>query len=125
MGGRNMKRRLPYIMASAVSIVLEILIGAFVKDAFIRPYVGDVLVTVLLCCLIRCVIPEGWPWLPVGVFGFSVAVECFQLLTIPGVEGTILGVLLGSTFDLVDILCYGIGCALFRVGETIVGKIYD
>lgn len=111
-----MKKRLPYILASAVLLLVEILIGVFVRDTFVRPYVGDVLVTVLLCCLCRCLFPEG-RWLPVRVLLFSVAVECVQLVEIPVLEGTVLGIILGSTFDFVDLICYAVGCGLFAAAE--------
>ena len=110
-----MKKRLPYFIAFTLFLGIEILIGAFVRDDFIRPYVGDILVTVLLCCLGRCFFPEGLPWLTVAVFGFSVAVECLQLLSIPELDGTLWGIILGATFDWADILCYGIGCAVFHL----------
>ena len=44
-----MKKRLPYLLAFILLLLLEIIIAVFVHDRFIRPYVGDVLVTVLLC----------------------------------------------------------------------------
>ena len=38
------KSRLPYIIAAVVLLIVEILIGLFVHDGFVRPYIGDVLV---------------------------------------------------------------------------------
>lgn len=108
-----MKKRLHYLFAFVALLGIEILIGAFIRDAFIRPYVGDMLVTVLLCCLGRVVFPDRFPWLPTAVFGFAVAVECAQLIRIPALDGTILGIILGSTFDWKDIVCYGVGCLGF------------
>lgn len=108
-----MKKRLPYLISFFILLIAEVLIGAFVRDELIRPYVGDVLVTVLLCCLCRCVKPEGMPLLPVWVLLFSILVECAQLIEIPALDGTLLGTILGSTFDIADLICYAIGCALF------------
>ena len=53
-----MKKRVFYGSAACVLFVLEILIALFVRDAFVRPYGGDILVTVLLCCLMRVVLPD-------------------------------------------------------------------
>ena len=111
----SMKKRLPYLLGFTAVLVIELCIGIFVRDDFVRPYVGDVLVTVLLCCLGRMVFPDRFPWLPAAVFLFAVAVECVQLFSIPALEDTVWGVLLGSTFDGADILCYGIGCASFVI----------
>lgn len=113
----KMKKRLPYIISFFVVLAAEVLIGVFVRDDFIRPYVGDILVTVLLCCLCRCVKPEGMPLLPVWVLLFSVLVECAQLIEIPALDGTLLGIILGSTFDVADLVCYAVGCVLFVGAE--------
>ena len=109
------KTRLYYLAAFLIILTAEICIGVFVRDRFIRPYVGDVLVAVLLCCLIKFLFPHskgvaGW------AFGFCVAAEVLQLVHLPklmGLEDTVLGVILGATFDWADLLCYLIGCSLF------------
>ena len=119
---KAMRKRLIYASAFLLLLVAEVLIGVFVHDAFIRPFVGDVLITVLLCCLVRVVFPNGCRWLPVWVLLFSTGVECIQLLKLParlGLEGTVLGVLMGSTFDWKDLVCYAIGCGLFSLAEYI------
>ena len=102
-------------------LLLEIGIDMFVHDDFIRPYVGDVLVTVLLCCLSRAVLPKLHPALP--VFGISLAAELWQWLGLTlklGLEGTVLGVILGTTADWKDIMCYGMGCILFSTAEYLL-----
>ena len=52
--------------------------------------------------------------LPLYVFLFAVGIEIlqyFQLVQLLGLEGNkILRILLGSVFDVMDILCYAIGC---------------
>ena len=42
-----------YVLAAIGLLGVEICIALFVHDNFIRPYLGDVLVTELLCCLCR------------------------------------------------------------------------
>lgn len=112
-----MKKQSVYLVLFVLLVAVEVFIGAFVRDDFLRPYVGDMLVTALLCCLVRVLRPEGLYWLPAGVFAFTVAVECAQLIEIPALEGTILGIIMGSTFDWKDLCCYAIGCLLFAAGE--------
>ena len=110
-----MKRRLPYLIAFMVILGVEVCIGAFVHDRVIRPYVGDILVAVLLCCLAKAV----WPRLPLAalwVLLVCLAAETVQLFDLPakwGLEGTVLEIALGATFDWKDLLCYCTGCALF------------
>lgn len=111
-------RRFPYWLSFFVILVAEVCIALFVHDAFVRPYVGDVLVTVLLCCLSRVVFPKLHPALP--VFGISLVAELWQWLGLTqklGLNGTILGIILGATADWRDILCYGLGCLLFSAAE--------
>lgn len=115
-----MKKRLPYLIASITLLIIEICIGAFVHDALIRPYVGDILVTILLCCLVRVVFPDRFPQLPAAVLAFATAVECVQLIDIPALNETILGIILGSTFDPADLLCYFLGCLLFSSIEALL-----
>lgn len=120
-----MRKRLPYLIGFALILSIEIFIGAFVRDDFVRPYVGDILVTVLLCCLGRVLFPDRFSWLPAAVFAFAAVVECVQLIEIPALAGTIWGIILGSTFDLADIVCYGIGCAVFSVGEKQIRSFFS
>ena len=113
-----MKRRLPYIIAFAVILILEILIGLYVRDRFIRPYGGDILVTVLLCCLARAIYPKLSPALPVFIFAaFVEFTQWMGLAKLLGVEGTIIGVIIGTSFSWLDIVCYGVGCIAFAAVE--------
>jgi hypothetical protein len=116
-----MKKRPWYLLAFAIILAAEICIALFVHDDFVRPYVGDVLVTVLLCCLSRAVLPKLHPALP--VFGVSLAAELWQWLGLTeklGLDGTALGIILGATADWRDVVCYGIGCLLFAGVEYAV-----
>ena len=110
-----MNIRCRYGLLAAATLVIEVLIALFVRDSFIRPYVGDILVAVLLCCLAKAV----WPRLPLAalwVLLVCLAAETVQLFDLPakwGLEGTVLEIALGATFDWKDLLCYCTGCALF------------
>ena len=44
----NIKLRTRYIIAFVLFLIMEILIAVFIHDNFIRPYVGDVLVVVVI-----------------------------------------------------------------------------
>ena len=114
-------RRFVYWTSFLAILVAEVCIALFVHDDFIRPYVGDALVTVLLCCLSRAVLPKLHPALP--VFGVSLAAELWQWLGLTkklGLDGTVLGVILGATADWKDIVCYGMGCLLFSLTEYLL-----
>ncbi|MBQ2273451.1 MAG: DUF2809 domain-containing protein [Clostridia bacterium] len=105
-------------------LIIEVLIALFVRDSFIRPYGGDVLVTVLLCTAVRIVIPSGIRWFPLGVFLFSVLVEVgqyFDYVSLLGFDNVaFFRILMGTTFSVADLICYGVGCLLFFAGETAI-----
>lgn len=120
------RRRLVYAAAFAAILILEVIIALFVRDRFIRPYGGDVLVTVLICCFLRIFLPERVRLLPVYVFLFAVCVEIgqyFDFVSLLGLDGNaFFSILLGSTFSFADIVCYGVGCVLFSLAEALINK---
>ena len=59
---------------------VELFIALFVRDRFIRPYFGDVLVVILVYTAVRVVFPEKPKLLPIYVFIFAVLVEVLQYL---------------------------------------------
>ena len=109
-----MKNRLWFIVALATVVGIEVVIGKYVHDAFIRPYLGDVLIVVAVYLLVRAIWPKGHRLLPVWVFLFAAAVECMQgfgWADLPVIRDTrLLRIVLGSTFDWRDIVCYAVGC---------------
>ena len=112
-----------YAAISFILLAVEIWIALYVHDSFVRPYLGDVLVTILLCCLCRAVLPKFQPAVP--VFLFAVAVEFTQrlgLVKMLGLQRTIFAVILGTSFSWIDILCYGAGCLLFAAAEWLLWK---
>ena len=114
-----MKKRLAYGLAFLGILAVEILIALFVRDAFLRPYGGDILVTVVLCCFLRIFFPEKPRLLPLWVFLFAAGVEAgqyFDFVTLLGLgDSAFFRTLLGSTFSWADLLCYGAGCGLFAL----------
>ena len=119
-----MKKRLVYLGLTFVLLAVEVLIALFVHDNFIRPYIGDVLVTVLICAFLRIFIPKGVKLLPLYVFIFAAGVEVLQYFRIVELLGLsdnrFFSILIGSVFDVKDVVCYGIGCVIFFFGEKII-----
>ena len=118
-----MKKRVVYAAGACILLAAEILIALFVRDSFIRPYGGDILVTVLLCCLLRAFFLFWIPYLPLGVFLFAAAVEFAQALGIAKLipEGwTAVRIIVGSSFSVWDLVCYAVGCVLFWGAERLI-----
>ena len=118
-----MKRRTIYVVLTILLLLIEVLIALFVKDRFIRPYLGDVLVIMVLYTFVCIFVPKGGKGLPLYLFGFAALVEFAQYLGIVerlGLEGNqFLRVLIGSVFDVKDIICYAVGAILIIAGQKI------
>ena len=116
-----MKRRTEYAVATLVLLAIEVLIALFVHDAFVRPYVGDMLVVIVLYTFVRIFVPEKCHLLPLWIFLFAVVVEVlqyFEIVRVLGLSGNrFMCVLIGGTFDWRDIACYAVGCALLWLWE--------
>ncbi len=117
------KERVCWAIAFAVLLLIEIGIARFVRDTFLRPYGGDVLVVILLYCLIRSFFPRRFPLLPVGLFVFATMVEVlqyFQFLERVGLgDYRFITVIGGTTFSVMDLVCYGVGCLLCGIVEVL------
>jgi len=105
-----------YAAAALVILAAEVCIALFVRDTFIRPYGGDILAAVFVYCLARLLFPQARGWLAGAVFALCCAVELAQSVDAVALlglsESAFLSVLCGRTFDVADILCYAVGCAL-------------
>lgn len=124
-----MKKRLYYFLAFILLLAVEIFIALFVHDRFVRPYIGDVLVVIVLYFLVRIFVPEGCRWLPVLIFLFATGVELlqyFRLVERLGLsDNRLMRTLLGSVFDVKDILCYGVGCMLLQIGQWVYRRNFQ
>lgn len=112
-----------YLAMTVFWLAVEVVIACYVHDRFIRPYVGDVLVVVVVYCFVRIWVPQGVRLLPLYVFLFAAGVEVLQYFHLVDLLGagnnTFLRVVLGSVFDVKDILCYGIGCVFLEGFERV------
>ena len=108
------KKRLSYFLIFCSLMAVEVCIALFVHDSFIRPYVGDMLVTLLLWCMARVAIPDRVRLLPLYVFLFAACVEIgqyFDVVALLGLEDNrLISIALGRTFSWLDLVCYAVGC---------------
>ena len=87
-----MKKRFFYIISFLLIFCIEVLIALYVRDNFIRPYVGDMLVVVLVYSFVRIFLSTGIPRMPFYVFLFACFVEVlqyFQLVETLGISFSI------------------------------------
>lgn len=117
-----MKKRIVYIISFIVIFCIEVLIALYVRDSFVRPYLGDVLVVVLVYCFVRIFLPTGISKMPFYIFLFACFVEVmqyFQLVEMLGITNRAARIILGSTFDWKDIASYAVGCVLIILFERL------
>ena len=103
-------------MGFIILLAIEILIAKYVQDTFIRPYLGDFLVVILIYCFVMSISNFSIIKSLVIVLTFSFAIEFFQLINIVKVlqyqpPGMIM-IALGSSFSLWDLLAYSLGIIL-------------
>ncbi|EPR5145280.1 DUF2809 domain-containing protein [Vibrio alginolyticus] len=100
-------------LKSLVCFIALVVIALYVRDSFIRPTVGDVLVVVWLYYFLASMFSMPVNWLVSLVVLIAFAVELGQLLQVVvwlGIESSSpLEVILGATFDWKDLLAYCIG----------------
>lgn len=117
------KKRLIYAVVAVVLLVIEVLIALYVRDNFIRPYFGDVLVVILLYAVVRAIVPNRFPLLPLAIFIFAVLVEIGQYFNYVDLIGLgdikFFRIVMGTGYDFKDILCYAVGCAVCGVAEIL------
>ena len=120
------KKRLTYLLLFFLIVCVEVAIALLVRDQWVRPYGGDILAAAALYCLVRVFVPKRYKWFPLCIFFATVAVEVLQLidiLSLLGLESSFLRILLGGTFDWIDILCYSIACGISWLMETMIYHI--
>ncbi len=114
-----MKRSVCAVIFAAL-LAIEIVIALFVRDNFVRPYIGDVLAVVCVYFAARIVFVNKPRFLSVFVTLFAFAVELVQLTDLSDLfgEGSAFSIIVGGTFDFKDLVCYlvgGIVCLLLDI----------
>ena len=111
-----MSKRFPryyYLLATLLIFTIEVLIALFVNDAVIRPFLGDVLATVLVYTFLMGVSnAKPLPVASLALFiSFCVEIaQYFELVYRFNLEQYELArVILGTSFSFLDLLMYCIG----------------
>lgn len=119
-------QRIGYLIGLIVLLALESLIAIYVNDQFIRPYIGDILVVIVIYCMVKVIITKRHIWIPLWIFIFAVFIEVLQYLKVIELLGLgdnkFFKIVIGATFDWKDIMCYGIGCFLIAIYEWIIRR---
>ena len=121
-----MKTRLPYIIGVLLLTGVEVVIGVFDFNQFIRSYIGDVIIVWVLYCIFRSFVPRKFNSYAVslGILAFSFVVEFLQkahIADVLGVENKLLRILIGTSYATEDLWCYAAGTAVILI-EILIFK---
>lgn len=91
-----------YFLLAVLIFIVEVLIALYMHDRIVRPYVGDLLVVILIYCFCKSFLSLPVLPLAVGVLLFSYTIEVlqyFNLVAMLGLERSKLArIVLGSSF---------------------------
>ena len=115
-----------YFYLTILLFLIEVCIAVFIDDQFIRPFMGDVLVVILLYCFVKSFWKIRSNIAALSIFVFACAIEGFQYLSLIDKLGLrqykLLAIILGTTFDWKDIFAYALGTAIVLAWENKVFK---
>jgi|SRR3982751_1046799 hypothetical protein len=112
-----------YFILAVVLLIIEICIALFVHDTIIRPYIGDLLVVILIYCTVRSFL--NTPVLPTAIavliFSFTVeTLQYFKIVEVLGLQHSKLArIIIGSSFEWTDIAAYIAGILLVLLAEKL------
>lgn len=105
-----------YARAAALLLLVEVVIALWIRDRFVRPYLGDLLAVILVYLSLRAI--STLRPRPAAIIAFLVGliVEVGQaagLLELVGLaDQGFARVLFGTSFSVGDIVCYTVGAVL-------------
>ena len=120
---QKIKMRLTFLAAFVLLLAAEVLIALFVHDSFVRPYVGDMIVTVVVWSFLRIIFPDKFRLMSLYVMIFAVLVEVgqyFHYTELLGITNPVLVTMMGTSFAWADIACYAVGCVVAAVADTVM-----
>lgn len=102
---------------------IEVLIALYLRNDFIRSYVGDFLVVILLYCFVRTFLKAPVITVAIGVLLFSFVIETgqyFHFIALIGLQhSTLARVVLGDSFTLDDLIAYTVGILMVTTVEKL------
>lgn len=115
-----------YFFIALALLAIEVCIAFFVRDHFVRPYVGDFLAVILIYCTIKTFFNTPPLTGAIFVLFFSFAVEVsqyFGLIHYLHLDQNRAALLIfGEKFQWVDFLAYTLGILLVLYAEGIKSK---
>lgn len=112
---------LKYFFITVTLFAIEVCIALFLKDAIIRPFIGDVLVVILIYCFIRIFLNADYRKAAMVVFLFACLIEVgqyFDYVALLHLENNrAVSIIMGRTFEWSDFIAYFVGFLLIILLE--------
>lgn len=117
-----------YFVSFIILFTIEVLIAYYLNSGFIRHSVGDYLSTILLFCMVKSFISGNSIRIAIGVLIVAFIVEFLQLLNIIELfnlhDYHILKIVIGSTFQITDLVAYTLGVLTILFIEFKLEKLW-
>lgn len=111
-----------YALLTLLVFAIEVLIALYVRDRFVRPYLGDTLAVILVYLGLRAVLRIGVVAAAATAFAVAVAVELGQLIGLVHLLGLshspIARTVLGMGFEAWDFVAYAAGAGIAVLAEA-------
>lgn len=115
-----------YFILMLLLFCIEVWIGIYVHDRIIRPYIGDLLVVILIYCFVKSFLNTSIMPTAIGVLIFSFCIEILQYFHIVRLLGlddsSIARIIIGTSFAWMDIWAYSLGIILVLIIEKILAR---
>src|SRR5690606_17468775 len=107
-----------HLLATLFLFMVEVAIAHFRFNPFIRGFLGDVLVILLLYSFIKIFIKNNSFKISISVLAFAFLVELlqfFKITEILNVQSKLLLTVLGAVFDPLDLVAYSLGFVIILI----------
>ncbi len=111
-----------YFVLFIIFFIIEVIIAVYVNDRFIRPYLGDTFVIILIYCFVRSFfnIPTTPTIIAVLLFSYGIEVmQHFKLIELLGLgDSKIARIVIGTSFAWGDLVAYTAGAIIVGAFEN-------
>ena len=115
-----------YFALMVALLFIEVFIAFYVHDGFVRPYLGDFLVVILLYCFLKSFLKLSVWKAAILVWLFSFCIEGMQYLNVIGILGLeqskIARTIIGHSFSWMDLFAYTAGMVTVILIEQFFSK---
>lgn len=120
---RSLKFNPLHFTIAVLLFLIEVFIAVYVHDAFIRPYIGDVLVVILLYYMVTSFVNTPVLKTAIAVLLFAYLIETLQYFNFVGLIGLsdskLANIIIGNSFAWGDMLAYTVGIGIVLLLEGI------